>query len=50
MGYDDEGTGADSGFIEAMEWAKAEGAGIVSMSLGSPVPDDGTGLRPGVTP
>ncbi|GGP46890.1 MULTISPECIES: hypothetical protein [Streptomyces] len=32
MGYDDEGTGADSGIIETMEWAKAEGAGIVSMS------------------
>ncbi|WP_434744768.1 S8 family peptidase [Streptomyces sp. A-14] len=38
----DEGSGADSGIIEAMEWAKAEGADIVSMSLGSPVPDDGT--------
>ncbi|MDF9807589.1 subtilisin family serine protease [Streptomyces sp. HB372] len=38
----DEGSGADSGIIEAMEWAKAEGADVVSMSLGSPVPDDGT--------
>ncbi|MFD4592353.1 S8 family peptidase [Streptomyces rubiginosohelvolus] len=38
----DEGSGADSGIIEAMEWATAEGADIVSMSLGSPVPDDGT--------
>ncbi|MER0425199.1 S8 family peptidase [Streptomyces microflavus] len=37
----DEGSGADSGIIEAMEWAKAEGADVVSMSLGSPVPDDG---------
>ncbi|MFS0694828.1 S8 family serine peptidase [Streptomyces nitrosporeus] len=38
----DGGSGADSGIIEAMEWAKAEGADIVSMSLGSPVADDGT--------
>ncbi|MEU1127711.1 S8 family serine peptidase [Streptomyces sp. NPDC005899] len=38
----DEGSGADSGIIEAMEWAKAEGADVVSMSLGSSVPDDGT--------
>ncbi|MEV1045542.1 S8 family serine peptidase [Streptomyces sp. NPDC049916] len=38
----DEGSGADSGIIAAMEWAKAEGADIVSMSLGSPVPDDGS--------
>ncbi|MFJ8226024.1 S8 family serine peptidase [Streptomyces griseus] len=38
----DEGSGADSGIIAAMEWAKAEGADVVSMSLGSPVPDDGT--------
>ncbi|MEU4177981.1 S8 family serine peptidase [Streptomyces sp. NPDC026589] len=37
----DEGSGADSGIIEALEWAKAEGADVVSMSLGSPVPDDG---------
>ncbi|MFF2717872.1 S8 family serine peptidase [Streptomyces sp. NPDC058011] len=37
----DEGSGADSGIIAAMEWAKAEGADVVSMSLGSPVPDDG---------
>ncbi|MEW1893124.1 S8 family serine peptidase [Streptomyces sp. NPDC085659] len=37
-----EGSGADSGIIEAMEWAKAEGADVVSMSLGSPVADDGT--------
>ncbi|NEE44195.1 S8 family serine peptidase, partial [Streptomyces sp. SID8455] len=37
----DEGSGADSGIIEAMEWAKAEGADVVSMSLGSPAPDDG---------
>ncbi|MYY03677.1 MULTISPECIES: S8 family serine peptidase [unclassified Streptomyces] len=38
----DEGEGADSGIIEAMEWAKAEGADVVSMSLGSSIPDDGT--------
>lgn len=38
----DEGSGADSGIIEAMEWAKAQGADVVSMSLGSSVPDDGT--------
>ncbi|MGC4945825.1 S8 family peptidase [Streptomyces sp. DT224] len=38
----DQGSGADSGIIEAMEWAKAEGADVVSMSLGSPVADDGT--------
>ncbi|MEV5563869.1 S8 family serine peptidase [[Kitasatospora] papulosa] len=36
-----EGSGADSGIIEAMEWAKAEGADVVSMSLGSSIPDDG---------
>ncbi|MET7367475.1 S8 family serine peptidase [Streptomyces sp. NPDC005566] len=39
---DDSGSGADSGIIEAMEWAKAEGADVVSMSLGSSIPDDGT--------
>nr|WSW65997.1 S8 family serine peptidase [Streptomyces sp. NBC_00995] len=38
----DEGSGADSGIIEAMEWAKAQGADVVSMSLGSSIPDDGT--------
>ncbi|MFE4452345.1 S8 family serine peptidase [Streptomyces sp. NPDC056796] len=37
-----EGSGADSGIIEAMEWAKAEGADVISMSLGSSIPDDGT--------
>lgn len=37
-----EGSGADSGIIAAMEWAKAEGADVVSMSLGSSIPDDGT--------
>ncbi|WP_432103520.1 S8 family serine peptidase [Streptomyces sp. bgisy091] len=39
---DNTGSGADSGIIEAMEWAKAEGADVVSMSLGSSIPDDGT--------
>ncbi|MEV6166020.1 S8 family serine peptidase [Streptomyces sp. NPDC052052] len=38
----DEGSGADSGIIAAMEWAKAEGADVVSMSLGSDIPDDGS--------
>ncbi|WNI21624.1 S8 family serine peptidase [Streptomyces sp. ITFR-16] len=37
-----EGSGADSGIIEAMEWARAEGADVVSMSLGSSIPDDGS--------
>ncbi|TXS38998.1 S8 family serine peptidase [Streptomyces sp. OR43] len=37
----DGGEGADSGIIEGMEWAKAQGADVVSMSLGSPIPDDG---------
>lgn len=36
------GSGEDSGIIAAMEWAKAEGADVVSMSLGSSIPDDGT--------
>lgn len=38
----DDGYGSDSGIVEAMEWAKAEGADVVSMSLGSSIPDDGT--------
>ena len=37
----DGGEGADSGIIEGMEWAKAQGADVVSMSLGSTIPDDG---------
>ncbi|WP_433889571.1 S8 family peptidase [Streptomyces sp. CA-111067] len=38
----DEGEGQDSWIIAGMEWAKAQGADVVSMSLGSTVPDDGT--------
>ncbi|MFH9726332.1 S8 family peptidase [Streptomyces sp. NPDC017254] len=37
-----DGYGQNSGIIEAMEWAKAEGASVVSMSLGDTTPDDGT--------
>ncbi|GAA1577732.1 S8 family serine peptidase [Kribbella sancticallisti] len=38
---DNSGTGADSGIIEAMEWAAAGGAKVISMSLGGG-PTDGT--------
>ncbi|WP_432164685.1 S8 family peptidase [Streptomyces sp. bgisy031] len=38
-----EGQGSDSQVIEGMEWAKAQGADIVSMSLGEDKPDDGNG-------
>ncbi|MFF3559034.1 S8 family serine peptidase [Streptomyces sp. NPDC002574] len=38
----DAGYGEDSWIIAGMEWAKAQGADVVSMSLGSDVPDDGT--------
>ncbi|WP_093716714.1 S8 family peptidase [Actinacidiphila alni] len=38
----DEGQGQDSWIIAGMEWAKAQGADVVSMSLGSDIPDDGT--------
>ncbi|GHH66055.1 peptidase [Kitasatospora indigofera] len=38
----DEGSGQDSWIIAGMEWAKAQGADVVSMSLGSAIPDDGT--------
>lgn len=37
----DSGSGADSDAIAGMEWAKEQGADIVSMSLGSSVPSDG---------
>lgn len=38
----DEGYGQNSGIIEAMEWAKDQGASVVSMSLGDTTPDDGS--------
>ncbi|WP_236063956.1 S8 family serine peptidase [Streptomyces poriferorum] len=37
-----EGTGEESYSIAGMEWAKAQGADIVSMSLGTPNGSDGT--------
>ncbi|GGT98802.1 hypothetical protein GCM10010272_49640 [Streptomyces lateritius] len=39
---DDSGSGAASWIIVGMEWAVAQGADVVSMSLGSPVPTDCT--------
>lgn len=39
---DNDGYGQNSGIIEAMEWAKEQGASVVSMSLGDTTPDDGT--------
>ncbi|MFD9939662.1 S8 family serine peptidase [Nonomuraea sp. NPDC059023] len=38
---DDEGSGQDSWIIAGMEWAASK-AGVVSMSLGSPLPDSGS--------
>ncbi|MFD7284087.1 S8 family serine peptidase [Streptomyces sp. NPDC059862] len=35
------GYGSESGIVEGMEWAKAQGADVVSMSLGTQVGDDG---------
>ncbi|MFJ4923816.1 S8 family serine peptidase [Streptomyces sp. NPDC088725] len=38
----DDGYGSQSQIIEGMEWAAAEGARVVNMSLGSETPTDGT--------
>ncbi|MEV0218429.1 S8 family peptidase [Streptomyces sp. NPDC050704] len=40
---DDEGSGEDSGVIAGMQWAVAQGAEVVNMSLGG---EDGPGLDP----
>ncbi|MEV6107641.1 S8 family serine peptidase [Streptomyces sp. NPDC051940] len=39
---DNDGFGSDSQIIAGMEWAKEQGADVVSMSLGSDEPSDGT--------
>ncbi|MFE0649485.1 S8 family serine peptidase [Streptomyces sp. NPDC059534] len=36
------GSGSESGVIGGMEWAAAQGADVISMSLGGSVPSDGT--------
>ncbi|MGW2086157.1 S8 family serine peptidase [Streptomyces sp. NPDC001880] len=36
------GSGTESGVIGGMEWAAAQGADVISMSLGGSVPSDGT--------
>jgi subtilisin family serine protease len=38
----DSGGGMDSWIIAGMEWAASSGADVVNMSLGSPLPSDGT--------
>ncbi|HEX6358659.1 S8 family serine peptidase [Actinophytocola sp.] len=40
---DDSGSGTFSGIIAGMEWAARGDADVINMSLGSDVPDDGTG-------
>src|SRR5207244_1937795 len=38
----DQGFGSESGIIAGMQWAASKGAKVVNMSLGSPLPSDGT--------